>query len=78
MCLLSCQKILPPERNIAHVMPLDSGARPVFRGLYRLTQAEKAEVEKQVADLLRKGYIESPWGAPVLSCLTRMEGLECA
>jgi hypothetical protein len=60
---------LPPERNIAHVIPLETGARPVYKALYRLTQAEKAEVEKQIADLLRKGYIEpsqSPWGAPVL------------
>jgi transposase InsO family protein len=60
---------LPPVRNIAHVIPLEPGARPVYKPLYRLTQAEKAEVERQVADLLRKGYIEpsqSPWGAPVL------------
>jgi hypothetical protein len=60
---------LPPVRNIAHVIPLEAGARPVYKPLYRLTQAEKAEVERQVADLLRKGYIEpsqSPWGAPVL------------
>lgn len=60
---------LPPKRNIAHVIPLEPGARPVYRPLYRLTQAEKAEVERQVTELLKKGYIEpsqSPWGAPVL------------
>ena len=60
---------LPPPRNHAHVIPLEPGARPVFRPMYRLTPAEKAEVERQVTDLLRKGYIEpshSPWGAPVL------------
>jgi len=60
---------LPPMRNHAHVIPLEKGAHPVFRQMYRLTQAEKAEVEKQIAELLRKGYIEpshSPWGAPIL------------
>jgi hypothetical protein len=60
---------LPPERKVAHLIPLEPGARPIYKQMYRLTQAEKAEVEKQVADLLRKGYIEpssSPWGAPVL------------
>ena len=60
---------LPPKRNITHVIPLEPGARPVYRPCYRLTQAEKAKVERQVTELLRKGYIEpsqSPWGAPVL------------
>jgi hypothetical protein len=60
---------LPPKRNTAHVIPLEPGARPVYKPMYRLTQAEKAEVERQVTELLCKGYIEpsqSPWGAPVL------------
>jgi hypothetical protein len=60
---------LPPKRNTTHVIPLEPGARPVYKPMYRLTQAEKAEVERQVAELLRKGYIEpsqSPWGAPIL------------
>lgn len=60
---------LPPERNVAHVIPLEPGARPIYRPMYRLTMREKEEVEKQVADLLKKGFIEpssSPWGAPIL------------
>ena len=44
---------LPPPRNHAHVIPLEPGARPVFRPMYRLTPAEKAEVERQVTDLLQ-------------------------
>lgn len=60
---------LPPERKIAHLIPLEPGAKPIFRGMYRLTYAEKKEVERQIADLLSKGLIEpssSPWGAPIL------------
>ena len=60
---------LPPYRKISHVIPLEPGTHPIFRGMYRLTMAEKEEVEKQIAMLLRKGLIEpsaSPWGAPVL------------
>lgn len=60
---------LPPERKTAHVIPLVPGAQPVYRGVYRLTVGEKAEAERMIADLLRKGLIEpssSPWGASVL------------
>lgn len=35
---------LPPERNIAHVIPLVPGAQPMYRGVYRLTIAEKQEL----------------------------------
>ncbi len=37
--------------------------------MYRLSPLQLAEVKKQVADLLAKGYIEpssSPYGAPIL------------
>ena len=61
---------LPPEREVDHVIPLlDPAATPPFRALYRLSPAEHAEVQKQVTDLLAKGYIEpssSPYGAPIL------------
>lgn len=62
-------KELPPKRPIAHVIPLEPGAKPIFKNMYRLTPKEKAEVERQIKDLLAKGLIEpssSPWGAPVL------------
>lgn len=60
---------LPPERGVAHVVPLQPGTKPPWRGLYRLSPAEKEEVEKQVQFLLKKGYITpstSPFGAPIL------------
>ena len=37
--------------------------------MYRLSKPEHAEVERQITDLLRRGYIEpscSPYGAPIL------------
>lgn len=60
---------LPPERKIAHVIPLQPNAQPVYRSAYRLTLREREECQRQIEMLLRKGFIEpssSPWGAPVL------------
>eukprot|EP00877_Chromochloris_zofingiensis_P011718 jgi/Chrzof1/67/Cz01g02120.t1 len=60
---------VPPERGESHVIQLEPGAKPPWRPLYRLSVTESKEVEKQIKDLLAKGYIEpstSPFGAPVL------------
>jgi hypothetical protein len=60
---------LPPDRGVGHTIPTEAGAEPTSRRLIRLSPAELAEVKRQVADLLAKGYIEpstSPYGAPVL------------
>ena len=60
---------LPPEREVAHTIPLIPGTRPVFRPMFRYSPRELAEIEAQVKELLRLGLIEpcnSPWGAPVL------------
>jgi hypothetical protein len=60
---------LPPSRDVGHTIQLEVGARPTFRPQFRLSPAEEAEVRRQVADLLAKGFIEpscSPFGAPVL------------
>ncbi|KAJ9524664.1 hypothetical protein QJQ45_024262 [Haematococcus lacustris] len=67
---------LPPERNIAHTIPLEPGAKPPFRPMYRMSPAELAEVEKQIKELLALGLIEpssSPYGAPVLF-VTKTDG----
>jgi len=60
---------LPPRRDgIGHTINTGS-APPVSRGMYRLSPEEKAEVERQVKDLLQKGLIQpsqSPYGAPVI------------
>lgn len=52
-----------------HTIPLLPNAKPVYRKAWRLSPAERAEIEKQVKYLLAKGLIQpssSPWGAPIL------------
>jgi hypothetical protein len=71
---------LPPDRPdcVGHTIPLVDGAAPPYRRQYRLSPAEEAEVRKQIADLLAKGYIEpssSPYGAPVLFVQKKDGGL---
>lgn len=60
---------LPPKRHNHHTIPLIEGAGTPFRPMYRLSPLEKAEVDKQIKDLLARGWIvpsTSPFGAPVL------------
>ena len=61
---------LPPERgSMYHCIPLKPGEQPSWKRSYRLSPAEKLEVETKIRDLLEKGWIEpshSPYGAPVL------------
>ena len=60
---------LPPERGIGHVIPLEEGSKPAYRGMYRLSPLELNECCTQVRELLEKKLIEpstSPWSAPIL------------
>ncbi len=60
---------LPPSRNVEHVIRTEADAVPPYKRPYRLSQAELAEVERQIKELLEKKLIEpanSPYGAPVL------------
>ena len=60
---------LPPVRQVGHTIPLVPGSAPPFKAMYRLSVREREEMERQVKDLLAKGYIEpssSPFGAPIL------------
>ena len=60
---------LPPVREIDFVVELVPGAAPISRAPYRMSASELAELKKQLAELLDKGFIRpsaSPWGAPVL------------
>ena len=61
---------LPPRRGFeGHTIPTEPGAQPPFRPMYRLSEREKHEMQRQITDLLAKGYIEpsqSPYGAPIL------------
>lgn len=60
---------LPPKREWTHRITLLEGTQPTYRAQYRLTLQEKEELEKQVNELLKKGFIRestSPFNAPVL------------
>ena len=60
---------LPPEREIAHPIPTEPGARPPNQRAYRMSPVMRDELEEQIAYLLEMGYIQpsaSPYGAPVL------------
>ena len=59
----------PPLRHTQHAIPLLPGAHSVHRPPYRLAPEEKAEMERQIKDLLAAGYIRessSPFASPVL------------
>jgi hypothetical protein len=60
---------LPPKRDIDFSINLMPGAAPVSKNPYRMSTPELKELQLQLEELLKKGYIcpsVSPWGAPVL------------
>ncbi len=60
---------LPPERNIGHTIPTESGAKPPFRHAYRLSPRELAEAKSQIANLIARGHVvpsTSPYSSPIL------------
>jgi hypothetical protein len=60
---------MPPVRSCDHVIPLVSGASPVNIRAYRYPPTLKDEIERQVRDMLDKGFIQpstSPFSSPVL------------
>ena len=60
---------LPSERNIGHAIPLEPGAKPVFRSPYRLSPKELEEAKRQIAELVARGHAapsNSPFAAPIL------------
>ena len=59
---------LPPDRGVGHTINTGDSP-PVSKPMYRLSPKEKAEVERQLADLVEKGFVQpshSAWGAPVI------------
>ena len=48
---------LPPDRNIAHAIPLQPGSNIPSRKMYRLTRFQEQEMINQVQALLEKGWI---------------------
>jgi hypothetical protein len=60
---------LPPKRDIDFSINLMPGVAPVSKTPYRMSTPELKELQMQLEELLKKGYIcpsVSPWGAPVL------------
>ena len=60
---------MPPQRKVDHAIELVPGTTPIAKAPYRHSFKENVELETQLRDLLKKGYIrpsKSPWGAPVL------------
>jgi hypothetical protein len=59
----------PPKRDIDFSIDLMSGASLVSKTPYRMGKTELKELQMQLEELLKKGYIlpsVSPWGAPIL------------
>ncbi|KAL5565238.1 hypothetical protein UlMin_028402 [Ulmus minor] len=60
---------LPPLRDIDHHIPLKDGTQPINVRPYRYAYFQKAEIEKQVQEMLNMGVIRpstSPFSSPVL------------
>jgi transposase InsO family protein len=60
---------LPRKRNTVHTIPTEEGSKPTYRHPFRLSPAERLELEKQIKYLLEMGYVQpstSPYGAPIL------------
>ena len=60
---------LPPSRDVDHPIDLVPSSKPISRPPYRLSHSEALEVERQLAEYLKKGFIRpssSPWAALVL------------
>jgi hypothetical protein len=60
---------LPPRRDIDFSINLMVGAVLVSKTPYRMSTPELKELQMQLEELLKKGYIHpsvSPWGSPVL------------
>jgi hypothetical protein len=60
---------MPPDRDIAFAIELQPGTAPISKRPYRMPPAELVELNKQLQELLDKGFIRpstSPWGCPAL------------
>lgn len=62
-------KGLPPVRPQDHHIPLMEGTQPINQRCYRVPYVQKAEIERQVAEMLSSGIIQessSPFASPVI------------
>jgi hypothetical protein len=68
---------LPPKRDIDFSINLMPGAAPVSKTPYRMSTPELKELQMQLEEFLKKGYIRpsvSPWGAPIFSKIDLRSG----
>jgi hypothetical protein len=67
---------LPPKREIEFSIDLVPGVSPVSKTPYRMSTPELKELQMQLEELLKKGYIHpsvSPWGTLVIFFKRKME-----
>ena len=69
---------MPPDRDVEFTIELQPGTAPISRRPYRMPPNELAELNKQLQELLDKGYIcpsKSPWGCSALFVKKKDESL---
>jgi hypothetical protein len=69
---------MPPDRDIEFAIELQPGTAPISKRHYRMPPAELAELNRQLQELLDKGFIRpstSPWGCPSLFVKKKDESL---
>jgi hypothetical protein len=69
---------MPPDRDIEFAIELQPGTSPISKRPYRMPPAELAKLQKQLQELLDKGFIcpsISPWGCPTLFVKKKDESL---
>ena len=60
---------LPPLQGLVHEIELLPGTQPIAKSSYKMSLSEALELEHQLNQLLKQGFIQpsvSPWGALVL------------
>jgi Reverse transcriptase (RNA-dependent DNA polymerase)/Aspartyl protease len=60
---------LPPKRSVDHKIELKPESEPATAPCHRMPDSQIPELEKQLNDSLKKGFIrpsKSPWAAPIL------------
>lgn len=66
----------PEPRSVDHAIHTETDKPPPVGPLYKLSQEELQELEKQLKDLLERGLIQpsaSPYGAPVLFAKKKLD-----
>ena len=60
---------LPPSREVDHLIKVIPGSKLVTKPTYRLSHSKAQEVEWQLEEYFKKGFIQpssSPWALPIL------------